>query len=120
MNILAATDPGAAEPFPPDVPFCSDGIVPTRAADVAEFAALVRLVGAVLGTTVVIVGVVVTFGSVVVIFGSVVLTGSVVVIVGSAVVIARAGAEDGRATAVLATKPRKRRTVKGAATLTAP
>jgi len=49
-----------------------------------------------------------------------VLTGSVVVIVGSAVVIARAGAEDGRATAVLATKPRKRRTVKGAATLTAP
>jgi len=195
VNILAATDPGAAEPFPPDVPFCSDGIVPTRAADVAEFAALVRLVGAVLGTTVVIVGVVVTFGSVVVtfgsvvvigsvvvtfgsvvvtfgsvvvtfgsvvvtfgsvvvtfgsvvvtfgsvvvtfgsvvvigsvvvtfgsvvvIFGSVVLTGSVVVIVGSAVVIARAGAEDGRATAVLATKPRKRRTVKGAATLTAP
>jgi hypothetical protein len=182
VNILAAADPGAAEPFPPDVPFCSDGIVPTRAADVAEFGVVVRLDGAVLGTTVVIFGVVVTFGSVVVtfgsvvvtlgsvvvnlgsvvvtlgsvvvtfgsvvvtfgsvvvigsvvvtfgsvvvtfgsvvvIFGSVVLTGSVVVIVGSAVVIARAGAADGRATAVLATKPRKRRTVKVAATLTAP
>jgi hypothetical protein len=35
-------------------------------------------------------------------------------------VIPRAGAADGPATAVLATKPRKRRTVKVAATLTAP
>jgi hypothetical protein len=80
VNILAAADPGAAEPFPPDVPFCSDGKVPTRAADVAEFGAVVRLDGAVLGTTVVIFGVVVTFGSVVVMFGRVVLTGSGVVI----------------------------------------
>ena len=177
VNILAAADPDAAEPepFPPGVPFCSDGIVRARA-DVAEFGAVVRLVGAVLGTTVVIFGVVVTFGSVVVTFGSVVvtfgsvvvtfgsvvvtfgsvvvtfgsvvvtfgsvvvtfgsvvvtfgsvvvtfgsvvLTGSVVVIVGSAVVIARAGAADGPGTAVLARKPRIRRTVKGAATLTAP
>jgi hypothetical protein len=55
-----------------------------------------------------------------VIFGSGVLTGSVVVIVGSADVIPRAGAADGPGTAVLATKPRKRRTVKVAATLTAP
>ena len=168
MNILAAADPGAAEPFPPDVPFCSDGIIPARA-DVAEFGAVVRLAEPVPGTTVVIFGVVVTFGSVVVTFGSVVvtfgsvvvtfgsvvvtfgsvvvtfgsvvvtfgsvvvtfgsvvviggsgvLTGSVVVIVGSADVIPRAGAADGPGTAVLATKPRIRRTVKVAATLTAP
>jgi hypothetical protein len=166
VNILAAADPGAAEPFPPDVPFCSDGIIPARA-DVAEFGAVVRLAEAVPGTTVVIFGVVVAFGSVVVTFGSVVvtfgsvvvtfgnvvvtlgnvvvtlgvvvtfgsvvvtfgsvvviggsgvLTGSVVVIVGSADVIPRAGAADGPGTAVLATKPRKRRTVKVAATLTA-
>jgi hypothetical protein len=123
VNMLAAADPDAAEPFPPDVPLCSDGIVPSRA-ELAEFGAVV---GAVLGTTVVIFGVVVTFGSVVVtagsvvvIFGSGVLTGSVVVIVGSADVIPRAGAADGPGTAVLATKPRKRRTVKVAATLTAP
>jgi hypothetical protein len=182
VNILAAADPGAAEPFPPDVPFCSDGIIPARA-DVAEFGAVVRLAAAVPGTTVVIFGVVVafgsvvvtfgtavvtfgsvvvtfgtavvtfgsvvvtfgsvvvtfgsvvvtfgsvvvTFGSVVVTFGSVVviggsgvLTGSVVVIVGSADVIPRAGAADGPGTAVLAIKPRIRRTVKVAATLTAP
>ncbi len=119
VNIPAAADPDAAEPFPPDVPLCSDGIVPSRV-ELAEFGAVVRPVGAVLGTTVVIFGVVVTFGSVVVTFGSGVLTGSVVVIVGSAAVIPRAGAADGRATAVLATKPRKRRTVKVAATLTAP
>jgi hypothetical protein len=175
VNILAAADPDAAEPFPPEVPFCSDGIVPARA-DVAKFGAVVRLAGAVLGRTVVILGVVVafgsvvvafgtavvtfgsvvvtfgsvvvtfgsvvvtlgnvvvtfgsvvvtfgnvvvTFGSVVVIVGSGVLTGSVVVIVGSTDVIPRAGAADGPGTAVLATKPRKRRTVKVAATLTAP
>jgi hypothetical protein len=153
VNRPAAADPEAAEPFPPDDPFSSDGIVPTRA-DVAEFGAVVRLVETVLGTTVVIFGVVVTFGSVVTVgsvvvtlgsvvvtlgsvvvtlgsvvvtfgsvvvtFGSGVLTGSVVVIVGSADVIPRAGAADGPATAVLATKPRKRRTVKVAATLTAP
>jgi hypothetical protein len=182
VNRLAAADPDEAEPFPPDVRYCSDGIVPTRA-ELGEFGAVVRLVGAVLGTTVVIFDVVVTFGSVVVtagsvvvtlgsvvvtlgsvvvtlgsvvvtfgsvvvtvgsvvvtfgsvvvtvgsvvvifgsvvvIFGSDVLTGSVVVIVGSAVVIARAGAADGPATAVLARKPRKRTTVKVAATLTAP
>jgi hypothetical protein len=154
VNILAAADPDAAEPFPPDVPLCSDGIVPNRAA-LTEFGAVVRLVGAVLGATVVIFGVVVTFGSVVVTFGSVVvtfgsvvvtfgsvvvtfgsvvvtagnvvvtfgsgvLTGSVVVIVGSADVIPRAGAAGGPGTAVLARKPRKRRTVKVAATLTTP
>jgi hypothetical protein len=188
VNILAAADPDAAEPFPPDVPLCSDGIGPSRA-ELAEFGAVVGLVGAVLGTTVVIFGAAVTFGSVVVtfgavvtfgsvvvtfgnvvvtfgsvvvtfgsvvvtfgsvvvtfgsvvvtfgsvvvtfgsvvvtagsvvvIFGSGVLTGSVVVIVGSADVIPRAGAADGPGTAVLATKPRKRRTVKVAATLTAP
>ena len=147
VNILAAADPDAAEPFPPDVPLCNDGIVPNRAA-LTEFGAAVRLVGAVLGATVVIFGVVVTFGNVVVTFGSVVvtlgsvvvtfgsvvvtagnvvvtfgsgvLTGSVVVIVGSADVIPRAGAAGGPGTAVLARKPRKRRTVKVAATLTAP
>jgi hypothetical protein len=168
VNILAAADPDAAEPFPPDVPLCSDGIVPSRV-ELAEFGAVVRLVWAVLGTRVVIFGVVVTlgsvvvtlgnvvvtlgnvvvtlgnvvvtlgnvvvtfgrvvvtfgrvvvtFGTVVVIVGSGVLTGSVVVIVGSADVIPRAGAADGPGTAVLATKPRKRRTVKVAATLTAP
>jgi hypothetical protein len=157
VNMLAAADPGAAEPFPPEVPFCSDEIVPARAdvaADVAEFDAVVRLAAAVLGTVVILgvvvafgsvvvafgtavvtfasvvvtfASVVVTFGSVVVTFGNVVvivgsgvLTGSVVVIVGSADVIPRAGAADGPGTAVLATKPRIRRTVKVAATLTAP
>ena len=154
VNILAAAEPDAAPPFPPDVPLCSDGIVPSRA-ELTEFGAVVRLVGAVLGTTVVIFGVAVTFGSavvtfgsavvtfgsavvtfgsavvtagsvvvtagsVVVTFGSGVLTGSVVVIVGSAAVGARAGAADGPATALLASKPRKRRTVKAAATLTGP
>ena len=82
VNILAAADPGEAEPFPPDVPFCSDGIVPTRAE-----CGRVRRCGQAgpepsSGQLVVIFGVVVTFGvhrrdalgSVVVTFGSVVVT----------------------------------------------
>ena len=86
VNILAAAEPDVAEPSPPDVPLCGDGIVPSRV-ELAEFGAVVRLVGAVLGTTVVIFGVVVTFGSVVVTFGSVVVTfGSVVVTFGNVVV----------------------------------
>jgi hypothetical protein len=97
-------------------------VVVTFGTVVVTFGTVVVTFGSVVVTfgSVVVIGSVVVTGSVVVIFGSVVLTGSVVVIVGSAIVIARAGAGDGRATAVLARKPRKRRTVKVAATLTAP
>ena len=86
VNMPAAAGPDAPEPSPPDVRFWSDGIVPTRA-DVAEFGAVVRLVGAVLWATVVILGVVVSVGSVVVTFGTAVVTfGSVVVTFGNVVV----------------------------------
>ena len=99
-------------------------VVVTFGSVVVTFGSVVVTFGSVVvtfGSVVVTFGsVVVTFGSVVVIGGSGVLTGSVVVIVGSADVIPRAGAADGPGTAVLATKPRMRRTVKVAATLTAP
>jgi hypothetical protein len=51
--------------------------------------------------------------------GSVVLTGSVVEIGGSAVVIVSCNTAERPAMAVLATKPRRRRTMRAAARLTA-
>jgi hypothetical protein len=70
------------------------------------------------GTVVVTLGTVVLTGSVVVTFGRVVLSGSVVVTFGSVVVI-RAAAAERPGTALLATKPRRRRTVRAAARFTA-
>jgi len=120
VNRPADAAPGVEEPCPPnrnDPPFLPSNSVPPAPAPATVDAAVVGLVVAVFDRVVEI-GTVVAIGSVVVIFGTVVLTGRVVVICGSVVVMVRLGGVDRPATAVLATKPSRRRTVSPAADLT--